>query len=212
MRRFAGIAAFTAALLVAGCSSPSSAPDATGSVAPAGSGAAESMFSSPLYGYSVTVTTAWRIIPAVDAWDGQEEIGHDDPTVDQLISPQVADRCEHLFLCGPIAWAISAPATGSLEAVAEEMDAMEASDHDCPETPETSDPAEIDGEPALLASTHCPANAADGGLLILRAITIHDGIAYYFWMQDPAHEDALEPSIRADFEALIAAVDLPDAP
>jgi hypothetical protein len=43
----------------------------------------------------------------------------------------------------------------------------------------------------------------------MRAITIQDGIAYYFWMQDPANEDALDPRTRADFEALLAAIQLP---
>jgi hypothetical protein len=204
------LATAVAAVLVAGCASPASAPDASQSAAPTSS-ATESMFSSPLYGYAVTLTTAWRVIPAAEPWDGEEEIGHDDAIVDQLISPQVEDRCEHLFRCGPIAWAISAATTESLEAVAADMDAKEAREHDCPETPENSEPAEIDGEPALLASTHCPADAADGGLLILRAIAVHDGTAYYFWMQDPASEEALEPSVRADFEALIAVVDLPAA-
>jgi hypothetical protein len=148
-------------------------------------------------------------VPASVAWDGEGELNHDGAVVDQLIEPQIEGRCEHLFRCGPIAWAISAPATEPLDTVAREMDAKEAREHDCPEIPETSEPAEIDGEPALLASTHCPAGAPDGGLLILRAITVHDGNAYYFWMQDPANEDALEPSVRSDFEALIAAVQLP---
>jgi hypothetical protein len=206
--RLARVAALAATAMVAACASPASNPAATQSGEPTTS-AAESVFTSPLYGYSATLTAAWRVIPAADAWDGEQEIGHDDPTVDQMISPQVAGRCEHLFLCGPIAWAISASTEESLAVVASDMDAMEAADHDCPETPESSEPTEIDGEPALLAATHCPANAPDGGQLILRAITIHDGTAYYFWMQDPAHEDALEPSVRSDFEALIAVVDLP---
>jgi len=148
-------------------------------------------------------------VPATVAWDGKVALGHDDATVDQLIAPQVTNRCEHLFACGPIAWALSIPTHDSLATVAAGMNAAEARDHDCPKLPETADTTEIDGEPAQLASTHCPAGAADGGLLIMRAITVHAGTAYRFWMQDPANEHALEPSVRADFKSFIASVDLP---
>jgi hypothetical protein len=161
-----------------------------------------------LYRYTATITTAWRTIAAVEAWDGQSFIGHDYPNVDQLIAPKVTDRCEQVFRCGPIAWAFSYPTADPLEMVASNTDVAEAEDHACP-NPETTEPTEIDGSPALLTQKHCPAGAPDGGLLIMRAITIQDGIAYYFWMQDPANEDALDPRTRADFEALLAAIQLP---
>ena len=200
-------------LVVAGCA----APAATGTLGPTStplpsatplSTPAETVFTSPLYGYSITITDQWRLVPATVTWDGKVPLGHDDATVDQLITPQLTGRCEHLFACGPIAWALSTPTNDSLATVVANMNAAEARDHDCP-NPETKERVEIDGEAALLTSMHCPAGAPDGGLLIMRAITIHNGTAYDFWMQDPANEKALEPSVRADFKSLIASVDLP---
>lgn len=146
-------------------------------------------------------------MPAQTAWDGKAGFGHDDPIVDQLIAPAVPNRCKTIFVCGPIAWAVATDTTKSLAALAEDMDAAEARDHPCPVAPEKQDATKIDGEAALLTSKHCP---TDGGILVLRAITVHKGIAYYFWLQDPSNETAVEPLDRADFDALLAAVRLPD--
>jgi hypothetical protein len=148
----------------------------------------------------------WLVIPAQSTWDGVSGIGHDDPIVDQLIGPQVPNRCTTVFVCGPIAWAVAAPTTKSLAVLAKDDYAAEARDHPCPTQPESQSATKIDGEPALLFSKHCP---ADGGILVLGVITIHDGVGYYFWLQDPANETAVEPLDRADFAALIAAVRLP---
>ena len=112
-----------------------------------------------------------------------------------------------VFACGPIVWALAAPTAKSLAALNADTDASEARDHPCPPTPESQDPTKIGGEAASLSAKHCP---MDGGLLVLRAIAIHKGVAYYFWLQDPANEREVEPLDRADFDALIAAVRLPD--
>jgi len=206
-------------LLLAGCgasaspgaSNASSAPASTptpGSPAPTSTPyPAPTLFTSPLYRYSVMLPAGWLVIPAETAWDGIAAIGHDDPIVDQLIGPQVPNRCKTVFLCGPIAWALAAPTTESVTALAAAMDAAEARDHPCPATPEQQDATTIDGEAALRTSKHCP---TDGGTLLLRAITVHEGIGYYIWLQDPAHETAVEPMDHADFDALIAAIRLPD--
>ena len=147
------------------------------------------------------------MIPAQATWDGAAPVGHDDPIVDQLIAPEVANRCRTVFACGPIVWALAAPTAKSLAALNADTDASEARDHPCPPTPESQDPTKIGGEAASLSAKHCP---MDGGLLVLRAIAIHKGVAYYFWLQDPANEREVEPLDRADFDALIAAVRLPD--
>ena len=102
---------------------------------------------------------------------------------------------------------MAAPTTKSLADLAAETDTAEARDHPCPVSPESQVGVKIDGEAALLASKHCP---ADGGLLVLRAIAVHKGIGYFFWMQDPSNERAVEPLDRSDFSALIAAIRLPD--
>jgi hypothetical protein len=207
--RSSWLAALATAIIVGGCASLTSAPTGSGPLASTVT-PLETVFTSPLYDYSAAVTTAWRIVPAIEVWDGEERLGHDYPMVDQLIAPKETDRCEQVARCGPIAWVLSFPASESLESVAAEMDAFEDVDHGCPATPETHETTEIDGEPAQLTSTHCPEGAADGGRLILRAIALHDGTAYYFWMQDPAGEYPLEPLTRSAFETLLEGVRLPD--
>ena len=206
--------AIAALVLSAGCaasaSPPGSKPPPTIQGSPAASSArysAPTTFASPLYRYSVTLPAGWLVIPAQATWDGAAPVGHDDPIVDQLIAPEVANRCRTVFACGPIAWALAAPTAKSLAALNADTDASEARDHPCPPTPESQDPTKIGGEAASLSAKHCP---MDGGLLVLRAIAIHKGVAYYFWLQDPANEREVEPLDRADFDALIAAVRLPD--
>jgi hypothetical protein len=165
------------------------------------------LFTSPLYSYSLTLPAGWQVVAAQTRWDGTTPIGHDDPIVDQLIGPEVPNRCKTVYLCGPIAWAVAAPTTKPLMALASDEDAAEARDHPCPVTPEQQSATSIDAESALVASKHCP---SDGGLLVLRAIAIHNGVGYFFWLQDPSNEAAVEPQDRADFEALIGAVRLPN--
>ena len=111
------------------------------------------------------------MIPAQATWDGAAPVGHDDPIVDQLIAPEVANRCRTVFACGPIVWALAAPTAKSLAALNADTDASEARDHPCPPTPESQDPTKIGGEAASLSAKHCP---MDGGLLVLRAIAIHE--------------------------------------
>ena len=210
-------AAMAVLMVTAGCAS-SASPPVSASTSPAATRPnslmptstpfpAPTLFTSSLYKYSVLFPTGWQVIPAQSTWDGNSPIGHDDPIVDQWIGPQVADRCKTVFVCGPIAWAVAASTTKSLVALAAERDVAEARDHPCPSAPESQVRVKIDGEAGLLASKHCP---ADRGLLVLRAIAIHKGIGYFFWMQDPSNEKAVEPVDRADFNSLIAAIRLPD--
>ena len=216
--RFARIGAVAALVVVAGCAS-SASPSGSASNSPAATTTpsplvptstpfpAATLYTSPLYKYSLSFPAGWQVIPAQSTWDGKSAIGHNDSIVDQWIGPQVANRCKTVFVCGPIAWAVAAPTTKSPADLAAETDTAEARDHPCPVSPESQVGVKIDGEAALLASKHCP---ADGGLLVLRAIAVHKGIGYFFWMQDPSNERAVEPLDRSDFSALIAAIRLPD--
>ena len=163
-------------------------------------------FTSPLYGYSVTVGAGWQVIPATIRWNGKTTIAHEAPDVDQILPPKVTNRCSTVFRCAPLEWAASAPTDGSLPSVVADMDAAEARDHPCPAKTESEEPATIDGEPASIGTKHCP---ADGGILVLRAVAVHEGVAYYFWLQDQANERAVDPVDRADFDAFVRAIDLP---
>jgi hypothetical protein len=159
-----------------------------------------------VYRYSVTLPAGWLVIPAQAAWDGTGAVGHDDPIVDQLIGPQVTGRCKTVFLCGPIAWANAAPTTLSLSDYVKEQDAADARDHPCPPAPESEVTIEIGGEAAVLESKHCP---AVDGILVLSAHTVHDGVGYAFYLQDPSRDPALEPADLSDFMALLDAIQLP---
>jgi hypothetical protein len=164
------------------------------------------LFVSPVYKYSVMLPAGWLVIPAETAWDGTSAVGHDDPIVDQLIGPQVTGRCKTVFLCGPIAWGLAAPTTSSLADYVKEQDAADARDHPCPAAPETAAAITIDGEPGVLESKHCP---AVDGILVLSAVTIHNGVGYSFYLQDPSRDPALEPVDMSDFMALLGAIQLP---
>jgi hypothetical protein len=164
------------------------------------------LFVSPVYKYSVTLPAGWLVIPAQTAWDGTSAVGHDDPIVDQLIGPQVTGRCKTVFLCGPIAWGLAAPTTSSLADYVKDQDLADARDHPCPPAPESEIAIEIGGEAGALESKHCP---AVDGILVLTAVTIHSGVAYSFYLQDPSRDPTLEPGDLSDFMALLGAIQLP---
>jgi len=146
------------------------------------------------------------VIPAQTAWDGNSPVGHDDPIVDQLFAPQVSGRCPTVPLCGPIGWAYAAPTTASLATYVKDRDAADARDHPCPTAPQTAVSITIDDEPGVLESKHC---APVGGILVLAAFTVHNGVGYDFYMQDPYRDPAAEPLDRSDFVALVGAIHLP---
>jgi hypothetical protein len=205
--------------LVAGCASPVSlTPAATPTPAsnPSSPGQPASatptayptatLFTSPLYKYSVNLAAGWLVIPAQTPWDGRSPVGHDDPIVDQLIAPQVPNRCATVFVCGPLAWAYATPTTRSLDAWVADQDASDARDHPCPPSPQTRVSVKVDGEPGVLESKHCP---QDGGILVMSAHTIRDGVGYAFYLQDPSGEPGVEPLDQSDFRALLGAIRLP---
>ena len=160
-------------------------------------------FTSPIYGYTVTLPPGWTVFAATSKWDGATAIGHDDPIVDQLVGPEVTGRCTTVFVCGPVAWAYAAATRQSLADYVKARDAADDRDHACP-PPVRQEQITIAGQPALLETGYCP----EGGILVLRAVTIHAGTALSFFLQDPANERAVDPLDRADFLALLKSVRL----
>jgi hypothetical protein len=146
---------------------------------------------SVLYGYSLTLPPAWQVVPASIPWDGISDPGHLEPTVDQMVGPSVA-----------VAWAFAAPTTDDLAEFASARIAADATVHPCPATAATTDRITIDGEPALLMARDC-------GILVLTAITIHDGLAYLFYLQDLSVHAAADPADEAILADLLASVRLP---
>lgn len=211
------------ALLVAACSvGNGSSPSASATaVSPSASASEEATptpspspfaaatdFTSPTYGYTVTLPAGWTVYPATEKWDGTSAIGHDDPIVDQLLAPEVSGRCQTVFVCGPVLWAYAATTNQSLTDYVTARDAADAQDHACgPPRPERQERITIGGAQGLLETSHCPED--ETGILILEAVTIHSGVAYSFFLQEPSHERAVEPADHSDLLALLKTVKLP---
>jgi len=151
------------------------------------------MYTSGLYGYSLTLPAGWQVVPASTRWDGiSDPPGHDEPTVDQMSGPESA-----------VAWAFSTPPiTRDLRAHASERIAADAKAHPCPKTPATTDKITIDGQPGLLMSRDC-------GILVLTALTIRHGTGFLFYLQDSAIHSASYPPDEAILTAMLASVHLP---
>jgi hypothetical protein len=160
-----------------------------------------------LYGYSTLIPAGWLVIPAASKWDGKSVVGHDDPIVDQLVPPAMTGRCEKVYQCAPIYWAYKAPTSDSLEALSRKNDEDDARDHPCPPTPESSEAVTIDGTAAVLKSKHCEPVT---GLLNLTAITVRNGVGYFFYSQDGAREPVVERLDKSDFLTFLAGINLPD--
>lgn len=164
---------------------PSTAPSAA---------ASPSSFTSKSYGYSLTVPAGWSVTPSSKKWDGISA------------PPFAAPEGDKFEIPGPASAAgMSSPTSKDLAGYVQDRIAANQRDHadTCPPVPETSDPIEIDGEPATLLSWDC-------GILINLGITVHDGIGYLFGMRDPDVHAASDPTDRALFMNLLTSVQFPD--
>ena len=150
-------------------------------------------FTSPIYGYSLTVPAGWKVIPATAAWDGTGAPFHDVPEADQFIAPG-----------GESAWFFGAPTTKDLAGRVKESIAANAAAHGntCPAVPEINDPIKIGSEPGRLLGYNC-------GILINNGLSVHKGVAYQFGFRDTSIHAATYPPDRAVFLALLASVKYP---
>lgn len=204
------VLSFVALVALAACSGGSGTPSAPASVPvtpgaiqaatpaatakPAVTAASSVTFTSPLYGYTITLPVGWAAGAAMLPWDGKSAPSHDDPTVDKFGGPPSAT-----------AWAHAAPVTVDLDRFVQDNIAWTLRDHGdtCPATaPEKTEPIEIGGEPGMLLSWNC-------GILINQALLVRDGAGFVFVMRDFAVPAATDPADRALFESLLNAVSLP---
>jgi len=150
-------------------------------------------FTSPIYGYSLTVPAGWTVIAASAAWDGTGAPFHDVPEADQFIAPG-----------GESAWFFGAPTTKDLTGRVKESIAANAAAHGntCPAVPEINDPIKIGSEPGRLLGYDC-------GILINNGLSVHKGVAYLFGFRDTSVHAATDPADRAAFLALLATVKYP---
>ncbi|HEX8026725.1 MAG TPA: hypothetical protein VF484_11030 [Candidatus Limnocylindrales bacterium] len=166
----------------------------------------ETTFVSPMYPYSMSIPAGWTVIPATSRWDGTSPVGHDDPIVDQVLPPKVPNRCTGIYLCAPNAWAFAMRSQLTLAQWVAAGNASDHADHPCATEPEASEPVRIDGVAGILETKHCEPVT---GILVMWARVVSHGVAYAFCIQDQARERSLDPGVRADFLAMLAAVDLP---
>ena len=120
--------------------------------------------------------------------------GHEEPTVDRMSGPTGHSLAD--------AWAFSLPVTNGLAASAAARLAADAAVHPCPLTAATTTPITIDGTPGLLLARNC-------GILVLTAITIRNGTAFFFYLQDSSVQAATDAADESVFAGLLASLRLP---
>ena len=172
---------------------PTVVPSPTVSPSVAASPSGPTVFTSPLYGYTVTVPAGWISGPAMLRWDGTKQPGPD-ADADKFVGP------ERLT-----AWAFAGPFSGDLAAFVADRIAATARDHadTCPVAePEINEPLEIGGQQWVLLGWNC-------GALINYAVTVRGGIAYGFVFRDLAVEAASDPDDRALFMSILRSIELP---
>jgi len=168
--------------------SPSTLPSA------AATPSAPTSFTSPFYGYAVTVPAGWVSAAAALHWDGTVEPGPFAET-DRFAGPDSRG-----------AWAYAGPFAGDLEALAADRIAATHRDHadTCPVVePELREPLQINGQSWVLLGWNC-------GALINEALTLRGGIAYVFVFRDLAIRAATDPADRALFDSVLDSVVLPE--
>src|SRR5262245_54241051 len=122
------------------------------------------MFTSPFYGYTVTLPAGWTTIAARLEWDGKGAPGAIAPAVDRfLISGE-----ESVF-------AFAAPISLDLAGYAADVIARneELRGDTCKTKPEPTEETTIGSEPAAFIAWDC-------GILINIALATHEGTGYEF--------------------------------
>jgi hypothetical protein len=168
---------------------PTSTPTPTAVASPSG----PTVFTSPLYGYTVTVPTGWIVGPAIIPWDGIKQPGPD-AEADKFAGP------EKLTV-----WAFAGPFSGDLAALAADRIVANARDHSdtCPRAaPEINEPLQIGDQAWVLIGWNC-------GALINQAVTVRAGVAYAFVFRDRGVQTATDRADRALFLSILDSLELP---
>jgi hypothetical protein len=161
--------------------------------ASAGAVATPSSFTSPLYGYRLTLPAGWTAAPAILRWDGKTQPGSEEPVVDKFGGPRSAS-----------AFAFAAPVALDLAGFVQDRIAATARDHGdtCPTGPEVDEPIMIDGQPGVFLAWNC-------GILINLALTVHGGTGFAMTMRDLGVRAATDPTDRALLDTLLASLAFP---
>ena len=102
-------------------------------------------------------------------------------------------------------WAYAAPTTQGLTAYATGTIEATVEDHSdtCPATPEAQHPIEIGGSPGTLLAWNC-------GVLINQAVTVENGVGYFFGLRDVSVQAATDAADRKLFLELLKSVEFAD--
>jgi hypothetical protein len=150
-------------------------------------------FTSPLYGYTVTVPGGWLAARANVRWDGVKQPGPD-AEADKFDGPEQLT-----------AWAFAGRFDGDLASFTADRIAATARDHadTCPVAePEFNQQLQIGDQPWKLVGWNC-------GALINMAVTVNGGVGYSFNFRDFAVKAARDPTDRALFLSILDTVVLP---
>ena len=191
-------------LLIASCSSSS----ATGSSSAASShpgatptssvssqaSAAPGAFISATYGYTLTPPAHWTSAQASGKWDGRSGLDIDSSQVDQFRSPST----------NPVFWAVATHWQQSLAAFTSYAISWTSSFHgdSCTAEPSRRSPITVGGQPGVLLSYDC-------GVLINYAVTVDNGIGYWFLFKDDDVQAATDPTDHATFLRVLKSVQFP---
>jgi hypothetical protein len=168
-------------------------PSATSAATPSPSTVAvssptPSVFTSDRYGYVVSLPAPWALsYPASTTWDGIGSASHEGSYVDQFTAPAV------------VAWAVAAPTKLTLAEYVTHTEETSAAEHGCPKKPDADEPFKVGGEPGRLLTLHC-------GILVLIAITIHNGSAVSFAFQSPFGHSNTDAADRALFLSFLKGI------
>ena len=179
---------------------PSSAPASTSASASviesasastsASPAASTTTFTSPFYGYTVTLPAGWTATPATVKWDGKGAPGSDDPAVDKFQSDGQASV--HAF---------AAPISIDLAGYAADVMARNAQFHGdtCPPKPDSVAQTTVGTDPGTFIAWNC-------GILINLALGRHADTGYEFVFRDPSVHQATDAADRATFDAMLKSV------
>jgi hypothetical protein len=174
--------------------SPTVAPSPAASASAAASPSGPTVFTSAMYGYTVTIPAGWLAAPAALRWDGTKSSGPDAES-DKFAGPAQLTS-----------WAIAGPFSGDLAAFVTDRIIANARDHSdtCPVAePEINEPLQIGPQPWVLLGWNC-------GAVINQALTLRAGVAYVFTFRDLGVRAATDPADRALFLSILDSVELPN--
>jgi hypothetical protein len=189
-----------ASCLLASCSSGDTssagrvrAVSAGGSPSPASSSVRQT-FTSPEYGYTVTLPAGWAATQAYSKWNGSAELVKDSLDVDRFFRASSS----------ALSFAAAARWTHGLPAYRKFLIASTVRYHSdtCPSRPDKQAGIAIGGRPGVLLEYNC-------GILINIAATVRHGVGYVFTFRDDSVQAASDRTDHAVFVQMLRSVEFP---